>query len=53
MGRKRLENPMKSRTISVDQKLWDELQSDGVNISRLFRIIAKKYLRNKRKSSKR
>lgn len=50
MGRKRLDNPMKSRTISVDQKLWDDLQEDGVNISRLFRIIARKYLRKKRKN---
>lgn len=50
MGRKRLENTKKTIGLSVDSKLLAELEKEGVNKSRLFSIIARKYLRNKRKN---
>lgn len=50
LGRKRLEYTKKTIGLSVDKKLLDELEKDGVNKSRLFSIIARKYLRNKRKN---
>lgn len=49
MGRKRLDNVKKTISLSVDPNLLKELENEGVNKSRLFSIIAKKYLRNKRK----
>lgn len=49
LGRKRLEKPKKKLMLSVDPDLLKELEKDGVNKSRLFSIIARKYLRVKRK----
>lgn len=48
LGRKRLEKTKKTIGLSVDADLVEELKKDGVNMSRLFSILAKKYLRKKR-----
>ncbi len=48
MGRKRLLNKKKTVGLSIDPQLLEELKKDGVNMSRLFSIIARKYLRKKR-----
>lgn len=50
LGRKRKEKTKKTIGLSVDADLIDELRKDGVNASRLFSIIAKRYLRKKRKN---
>lgn len=52
LGRKRLEKTKKTIGLSVDADLVEELKKDGVNMSRLFSIIAKRYLRKKRKMGK-
>lgn len=52
LGRKRLEKPKKKLMLSIDPDILQELEKDGVNKSRLFSIIAKKYLRKKRKIGK-
>lgn len=52
LGRKRLEKTKKTLGLSVDADLIEELKNDGVNISRLFSIIAKRYLRKKKKMGK-
>ena len=52
VGRKRLEKPKKKLMLSIDPDILEELEKDGVNKSRLFSIIAKKYLRKKRKIGK-
>lgn len=49
MGRKRLKTTKAAVKLSVDRKLLEELRKDGVNMSRLFSLSAKKYLRKKRK----
>lgn len=49
MGRKRLDKTKKRITLSVDADLLDELEKDGVNKSRLFSIVSRKYLKAKRK----
>lgn len=51
MGRKRGITKGKL-TLSVDEKLIEELNEDGVNKSRLFVLSAKKYLKEKKKMSK-
>lgn len=50
MGRKRLLNTKKTVGLSVDSKLLEELDKEGVNKSRLFSIFARKYLRKIRKN---
>ena len=50
MGRKRGITKGKL-TLSVDEKLIEELNDDGVNKSKLFSLSAKKYLREKKKMS--
>lgn len=50
LGRKRLEKTKKTIGLSVDADLLAELEKEGVNKSRLFSIIARKYLRLKRKN---
>lgn len=52
MGRSRKEKTKKRITLSVDADLWEQLEKDGVNRSRLFSILAKKYLRKKSKNNK-
>lgn len=52
MGRNRLDKTKKRITLSVDEQLWLELEKDGVNRSRLFSIIARKYLRKKSRNRK-
>lgn len=49
MGRKRKDVVKKTYGISVDPELWEQLEKDGVNRSRLFSICAKIYLRKKRR----
>lgn len=49
LGRKRLKKVKKPLTLSIDQELLQALETDGVNKSRLFSLIAKKYLRKKGK----
>lgn len=49
VGRKRLEKTKKTIGLSVDADLLAELEKEGVNKSRLFSIIARKYLRKRRK----
>lgn len=49
LGRKRLEKTKKTIGLSVDVDLLEQLEKAGVNKSRLFSIIAKKYLRKKTK----
>ena len=48
MGRKRGITKGKL-TLSVDEELIQELEKDGVNKSKLFRIMAKQYLKRKKK----
>lgn len=50
MGRKRLKTVKVRLTLAVDADLLEALRKDGVNQSRLFSIIAKRYLRKKYKN---
>lgn len=52
MGRKRKAVVKKTYGISVDPDLWEALEKDGVNKSRLFSISAKLYLRRKKRIQK-
>lgn len=49
MGRKRLEKPKKRVQISIDKDVHDSLKKVGVNVSRLFEISGKLYLRKLKK----
>lgn len=49
MGRKRLEKPKKRIQISIDRDVHESLQKAGVNVSRLFEISGKLYLRKLKK----
>ena len=52
MGRKRIEKPKKTITLRVDSDIYQMLQEDGVNKSRLFSIAGRKYLKKKQKRRK-
>lgn len=47
MGRRRKKVVKKTYGISVEPEIWEQLEKDGVNKSRLFSIFARKYLRKK------
>ena len=52
MGRNRVDKPKKTITLRVDSDIYQMLQEDGVNKSRLFSIAGKKYLKKKQKKAK-
>lgn len=47
MGGKRKEKIKMPIKLSIDADLYEQLMKDGVNKSRLFSVLSKKYLRRK------